>query len=386
MSPTTTEDPRQQNRKLVVEAIRLHGPISRVEVARLTGLGPPMITGLTSDLLEQEIIIETGRRKGQRGQPAIDLEINPNGRFSIGFELARDHLTGVLMNLTGDVLENVHHEWKFPAPELALPLIAKYVEDLLQQTSTPQQRLLGVGVAMPGPFVSDDRHVVNPINFPNWERFPIVDNLTELLTLPVYVENDAIAAAIGEQFHGKGQTYQDFFYLYFGASMGGAMIQQRHPYQGFSPNTGELRRIKHGSKGKRDVIGQFLGLNFLYEFLQNYGIQVSEPQGLQDLFDRQNMYFWEWLNESVERLDTILHAINALLGPEAIIFGGRLPEPILTYLIERLQLEASATKASQPDRNFIYLPTLLQAASGELSSALGAAALPLYQAFSSKTG
>lgn len=384
LSGTRLEYTRKYNRRIIIEAIRQNGPISRAEIAQLTGLTTATISNLTSELIQEDIVREKGRRKGQRGQPAIDLELNPAGRFSIGFELGRVHLAGVVINLTGQVLSEIHEKWQYPSPEVALPLMRDKLKHLLDDTAIPVDRLLGVGVAMPGPFLTSKKKTVYPVSFPHWEQFPVVEKMTEAFDFNVIVENDAMAAAIGEQFHGAGRLYKDFYYIHFGAGIGGAMILNGHPYQGFSANTGELGWIKHGVKGRRALIGHYLGLKPLYDFLKGYGISVSQPQDLEELFEQQNAYLWEWLNEAVDCLDVIVDSVNAILGPEAIFLGGYAPNSVLDYLIERLAIEATAARASQPDRHVIYQAQLLRATSGDLSSALGAATLPLYETFSTQ--
>ncbi len=162
------------------------------------------------------------------------------------------------------------------------------------------------------------------------------------------------------------------------------MIHDGHPYQGFSPDTGDIGWIKHSSKGRRSRIGLYIGLMPLYNFLKGYGISVSHPKDLEVLFEQQNTYLWEWLNETIECLDTVLDAINALLGPEVIFFGGHFPTSIIDYLIKRLEIENTATIASQPDSSLIYHAKLLRATFGDFSSALGAATLPFYQTFSTQ--
>lgn len=376
------EDTRVYNRKIIVEAVRRHGPISRAEVAQMTRLTTATISNLTAELIQDGLILEAGRRKGLRGQPAIELILNPEGRFAIGFELGRTHLAGVLMNFVGDILDEFNEEWDSPSPDIALPLMAERVQSLLKQHSTASKRLLGIGVAMPGPFLTNDKRIVSPVKFPAWHEFPVVDKLTDALGFPVIVENDAIAASIGELFHGAGQQYQNFYYVHFGDGLGGAMIIEAHPFQGHSPNTGELGWMRHASKGRRSVIGNFLGLQPLYSMLRGYGLEISGMQDLDLLFEEQNPYLWEWLNEAVDSLDTMLDAINVIFGPEAVFLGGHFPGGILEYLIERLRIEATATLAAQPDRSIVYQPTILRATSGDLSSALGAATLPLYETFS----
>jgi predicted NBD/HSP70 family sugar kinase len=263
--------------------------------------------------------------------------------------------------------------------------MAQRVQTLLAQSAISSERLLGIGVAMPGPFLTQEKRIVSPIKFPQWQDFPALEKFTEAFGFPVTVENDAMAAAVGELFHGEGRSHRDFYYVHFGDGLGGAMIADGHPFQGFSPNTGELGWMRHSIKGRRAVIGNYLGLQPLYSFLRGYGLEVSHFQELEPLFEEQNTYFWEWLNEAVDCLDTMLDAINVIFGPEAIFLGGHFPNSILDYLIERLNIEAAATRATQPDRYVVYQPKVLRATSGDLSSALGAATLPLYETFSTKS-
>ena len=385
LTGTRLEDTRIHNRKIIVEAVRRDGPISRAEIAQMTGLTTATISNLTRELIQEGIIVETGRRKGQRGQPAIELELNPNGRFALGFELGRVHLAGVAIDLTGQILGEIHEEWEYPPPEIALPLMAEKTKQFLATVAIPVERLLGIGVSMPGPFLTKEKNIVSPIDFPHWQDFPAKEKFEDILNCPVIVENDAMAAALGEHFHGEGQSYQNFYYVHFGAGIGGAMILNGHPYQGYSPNTGELGWMKYSAKGRRALIGHYLGLKPLYNFLQGYGLQIAHLSELEALFEQQNAYLWEWLNETIDALAEIIDAINALLGPEAIFLGGHFPNTILDYFIDRLNIEATAAKASQPDRYIIYQPKLLRATSGDLSSALGAATLPFYETFSTRT-
>ncbi len=384
LTGTRLEDTRVYNRKIIVEAVRCNGPISRTEIAQMTGLTTATISNLTAELIQEDLILETGRRKGLRGQPAIELQLNPEGRFAIGFELGRTHLAGVLLNFVGEIIGQFNEEWDSPAPDEALPLMTARVRSLLTETAIPSERVLGIGVAMPGPFLTNEKRIVSPVKFPEWQNFPALEKFTEALGFPVFVENDAIAASVGELFHGQGQKFRNFYYVHFGDGLGGAMIVDGHPFQGFSPNTGELGWMRHNIRGRRAVIGNYLGLQPLYNVLRGYGLEVAHLQDLEPLFEQQNAYLWEWLNEAVDCLDSMLDAINVIFGPEAVFLGGHFPNMILDYLIERLNIEATATRASQPDRSVVYQPAILRATSGDLSSAVGAATLPLYETFSTK--
>jgi len=111
LTGTRLEDTRIYNRKIIIEAVRRHGPISRAEIAQMSGLTTATISNLTAELIQEGLIAEVGRRKGLRGQPAIELALKPDGRFAIGFELGRAHLAGVLINFVGDIVQEFNEEW-----------------------------------------------------------------------------------------------------------------------------------------------------------------------------------------------------------------------------------------------------------------------------------
>ena len=104
------------NDRIVLETIRLHGPISRAEVARHTELTAQTVSNIARRLMAAGLIQETHRLQEGRGAPAIALQINPEGAFSIGLDLDKDHLTGILVDLIGNVRQRIHHRLHFPPP------------------------------------------------------------------------------------------------------------------------------------------------------------------------------------------------------------------------------------------------------------------------------
>ncbi len=376
LSGARLEDTRRYNCRVIFDIIRQKSPITRVEISEITGLTTTAISSLTKELLELDLIVETGRRKGQRGQPAVDLEINPTGRFSVGFDLGPQHLSGVIINLAGDILEHVYETWSVPPPQITLPRLAEQFRHILKKAAIPVENLAGLGMAVTGAWLSDKNHKDYFVKFPEWEKFPIAEELEKLVGIRPLLENNGRAAAIGEQFHGEGRQYDEFFFLYFSYGLGGAMITGGRPYQWFCPHGAQLGRIRQRS-GPRHI----LGLEPLYDFLRTRGINVSEPKALEPLFLNRDPHFWEWLERAVEQLDTIIGSVNALFRPQAIFFGGDLPDVIIDSMIQQLDIAGAAIKAADPHSSFVEQAKLLPATSIPLSGALGAATLPLYALF-----
>src|SRR5687767_901100 len=84
LAGTNLERAGDYNQRVTLQAIRLNGPITRAELAQLTGLTTPAIANITNRLLSVRLIVEVGRLHGRRGQPAKRLAVNADGAFSIG--------------------------------------------------------------------------------------------------------------------------------------------------------------------------------------------------------------------------------------------------------------------------------------------------------------
>lgn len=103
-SGTNLEHARAHNRRVVIEAIRLHGELTRAEIARLTSLTPQTVSNIATEL-EQAGILSSHlpRRAGGRGQPATPLTLNPDSAYSIGIHLDHQSLLMIVVDLSGSV-------------------------------------------------------------------------------------------------------------------------------------------------------------------------------------------------------------------------------------------------------------------------------------------
>ncbi len=110
------------NYRIVFETIRLFGPISRADIARRSNLTAQTVSNIVKRLLDTHLIQEGQKRQDGRGAPSITLEINPDGAYSIGIDFNRDHLTGILLDLTGNVQQHIFYELETPSPDETVEL------------------------------------------------------------------------------------------------------------------------------------------------------------------------------------------------------------------------------------------------------------------------
>lgn len=372
------------NARLVLEIIRLNAPLSRADIARQTELTPQTVSNIVKQLLDQGLVVEAARQQQGRGAPSITLDLNSEGAFSIGLDFDRDHLTGVLVDLSGSVHQRLHYDLDFPSPDEALRLMESTTHALLQRAGLQQGRLWGLGIGVPGPLDIQENGIINVINpeaFPGWHDVPVVDEIARRLRLPTFLENNANAAAIGERWYGAGQRIPSFFYLFFGVGLGGGLILNGHPYDGFTGNAGELGYLPALFAGPdapgQTHIGQDFHLPRLYDRLRAAGTLVSTPAELGPLLEAGHPDVLAWLDTAEERLALLVLAIEYIVDPEAIFFGGRLPDVLLVDLMQRLERRLPGLRIAGKRS----VPQLIQATVGADAAALGAAMLPMYESF-----
>ncbi|PNU02245.1 ROK family transcriptional regulator [Novosphingobium guangzhouense] len=357
------------NQRVVLQAIRTIGEATRVELCRTTGLTAPTIANITRRLIDAGLIKETGRLQGARGQPAIQLKIEPLGCVAIGLNIDRDHVTMVAIDLAGQVRARAMRETEYASPEDVVEFVAGALDTLLADAGVGRERVLGVGVALP-----DDLGAIalpgRSQPFARWAELSIADLLAPVLPWPVLVDNDAAAAAVGEAQSGTGLTLPSFFYIFISSGLGGGLMIDRHYVEGANRRSAELGLLPDTTNPiPGAVVQDVVSLSALMHYLATAGIPVArladldpEDPALQPVLDR-------WLEDATRALTPPLLNINYLIDPHAIILGGRLPDFLADVLIQRLneRLASMSLPATAP---------IMRAAMAEDAAAIGAAILP----------
>ena len=380
LTGTNLTHAKRHNLQIVHETIRLYAPISRADVARRTGLTAQTISNLVRQLVDSGLVVETARATGGRGAPPVQLDVNPDAAFAVGLDLDTDHFTAVLVDLSGAVRARVHHEIRLASPGDALDLCAETVEALAAELDLTLDRVWGVGVGIPGPMRPgpDGTYLVSPIAFPAWRDVPLAEQLHERLGLPVFIENNATAAALGEHWYGAGRHLSTFFYLYLGSGLGGGLVVQGTPFEGHTGNAGEIGYLTpcHAADGPTHV-GELFSLDRLYARLGGAGVEAATPDDLLALHDAGEPAFEAWFGEAARELGTLLFTVRAILDPAATFVGGRWPDRLLGDLVERARVHLGDLVVP----GGLDAPHLRLATAGADAGALGVASLPLYHAF-----
>jgi predicted NBD/HSP70 family sugar kinase len=317
------------------------------------------------------------------------FDIKPEAACSIGVHLDRDHLTVVLAQLRGQVLKQLSREWYLPKPNEALEIALDCIHQLQRHARENATQICGVGVALPGPIDFNSGQVIHAPNFPGWEAVDVQHFLMSATGLSVFVDNDATAAAVGESWYGIGRSLDSFFYFFFGVGLGGGIILRGQPHRGFSGNAGEVghlavvsgRNAKSCGCGNTGCLERYVSMAALYDWLGETGNKGVDSPTLIELFEARDRRLMQWLDDSGGYLVDALVRIEMLLDPEAFVLGGRLPSPLVEYLIDRCQRSLPARQM----QGRLHTPRLFKASVTDDAAALGAAALPTHRAFEERT-
>ena len=372
LSGTNLERAGDHNQRVTLHAIRLNNPITRAELVQITGLTAPAIANITKRLLTDKLIQVAGRRRGGRGQPATKLVINPDAWFSIGLNVDRDHITMVVLDFEGRVRARASVEVAFAMPKDVEQFFRKGVGKLLAKVGIGHERLAGIGVALPSDMPKAAILPHQPADYGVWASTDVAALLSGIVHAPVFVENDAAAATMGEMQFGLGKKHQTFFYILITAALGGSLVIDGNHFRGATGRSGELGMLRgRDATGHERQIQNIVSLSALYSRLAAQGIRVSAPHELTGLDESGQAIVDAWVEASVDTLiDTVL-AINCLVNPEAVLIGGRLPGSIVDQIATRLNQRLKAYVGNVP-----AIAPVARAALSDDAPAVGAAILP----------
>lgn len=235
---------RDLNQSLVVDLIRRHGPISRVELIERTQLAKSTINVILTGLLRDGLILEAGSAEPTSvGRPSTLLRLNPEARFIVAVKLAPTHVTAALTDLNAEVVCQVDHDFAGDASaEAVIALVVRSVREVMRKRELDSDDLLGVGVALPG-LIDLRTGVALSSRFLHWQNLNIREALAKRLETSVFVDNDANAFALAEHWYGAGRGADDLIAVTVGIGIGAGIILGGRLYRGAREGAGEIGHV-----------------------------------------------------------------------------------------------------------------------------------------------
>jgi len=188
----------------------------------------------------------------------------------IGIDLGGTSVKAGVVSANGEILYQV----KLPTladegPFVVRRQILQAVHDLLHRY--PGEKIAGIGIGAPGMVSLDGESVKAPPNFADWHDYRLKEAIKSSVGLPVELENDANAAAIGEARFGAGRGHKNFVFVIWGTGVGGGIILDGQIFRGAHGGAGEIGHTTidyHGPQcncGNKGCIEAFIGQRYLSE-------------------------------------------------------------------------------------------------------------------------
>jgi glucokinase-like ROK family protein len=384
---------RKVNRSIILETLRTERTLSRARLADETGLNPSTVSNIIHELLDENLVRETELVQPAVGRPGRLLELNPYGGGALGVEINVDYIGILLTDFTANTL------WRHRLasnPQDGQAVILSKAIDLIQEAialaETHNLGLLGIGVGVPGLVdLRDGRLRIAP-NL-QWYDVPICDLLMNNFNSPIYIENEANAAALGEFYFGAARGVHNFIYLSAGVGLGSGIMIDKKLYRGSFGYASEVGHMTFDINGELCGCGRhgcwetFVGPRAVERRVQ-HTLQEGADSILRDMVsgDLEKIDF-ERVFEAAQKEDQV--ALNALVevgrnlgigianlinafNPELVVLGGalNLAAPIILPEAERIAYETSLP----PNREHVRI---VPSAHGTDACLMGAIALVL---------
>lgn len=348
------------NELRILDALFQQGPQSRKNLAQITQLTGASTTRLSKKFIELGLIKELVEYQGSVGNPTRPLHIIGEGAITLGVSFDKHHIEYTFANLVGKI---VHHG-EIKAEGITINSLVVVLSEALNDMSKryPIERLIGIGLAIPGYHAIDKGKWAIHWDFPDLLKHDIATELEQQLKVPVYAERDAITAGWAEHIY-NNDLPADFFYIYLGQGVGGSLFTAGKPYRGVNGNAGGIGAMFHYDKFRPSM-------NDLADYCEENNINITN---LSDISEQHFQQITPWLIEACSSLKQELDLIVRLYDPGTLVIGGLLDKKILNYLSENI----AYTKVSTNYNDEIAAVNINSAQMVEHSLSFGASCLPL---------
>lgn len=359
----TASTMRQVNMSAVLEIMRKHSPISRTEIAEQLNVSLPTVMRIIDTLIEEDLVRPAGGVRNSGGRPRTLLEFNVSAHAIIGVDLRGSRMYGALVNIGGQVLDELYMDRSGATGEAAFEKLCQLIERLRKSSKLGQATVRGIGVGAPGVTLHREGIITWAPGLEWWD-YPLREKLLNQFNLPIIVDNDVNLATLGEHWFGVARNSRNMVLIALGMGVGAGIIIDGVLYRGHRETSGEvgylppdrsfLGRSYEGfgaleSQASSSVIVErarrLLADRLSAEELESLSLDTV----LAAYAERQD---WACLiiEDAADYLALALAAVSALLDPEVIVLGGDISENggRANLLIEQIQKRIAGVIPSVP--------------------------------------
>lgn len=313
------------------------------ELSKELNLSVPTIAKVIAEMCEDGYIVNCGKMDTGKGRSPVIYGLAPDSGYFIGVDLMSNGLNLGLMNFKGELVKlDMDVPYQYRNSQEGLDELCGHVTDFIEQLDIAKERILNVGVNIPGRVNPEMGHSFSRFNF---EERPLVDLMAERIGCRVYIDNDTRAMTYGEMSKGVVKGEKDVIFVNLSWGIGCGLILNGELYTGKSGFSGEFGHFPSfdnevlchcGKRGclETEISGMALHRNLLQSVKEGRQTLLAEQimkdeasLTLDDIVDatlKEDLLCIELVEDIGQKLGRYLAGLINLLNPEMVIIGGSL--------------------------------------------------------------
>ncbi|MEU7019534.1 ROK family transcriptional regulator [Streptomyces sp. NPDC046203] len=330
-TPGSQSSLHRANLERVVRAVRMAGSLTQAEIARATGLSAATVSNIVRELKDGGTVEVTPTSAG--GRRARSVSLSGDAGVVVGVDFGHTHLRVAIGNLAHQVLAEKTEPLDVDASSAeGFDRAESLVKGLIEETGIRRDKLVGVGLGVPGPIDVSSGTLGSTSILPGWSGISPADELSKRLGVPVHVDNDANLGALGELVWGSGRGVTDLAYIKVAGGVGAGLVIDGRVYRGPGGTAGEIGHITLDESGpvcrcgNRGCLETFAAARYVLPLLQpTHGPDLTMERVVQ-LAREGDPGCRRVIADVGRHIGSAVASLCNLLNPSRVILGGDLAE------------------------------------------------------------
>jgi predicted NBD/HSP70 family sugar kinase len=322
-------DIKINNRKRIINLLSKERELTKLDISRSLDISVPTVTTIVGELIEEGVVEEAGMATSTGGRKPVIIRFLPDSRYSIGIDLGRDYVRAILTNLDSRIIEDRRMELSVITESEVLKVIKILIEELISSQEDIGNKLLGIGLSLPGIVNEKELRLEIATNF----RLKDISfkELHSYFNLPIYLENEANAGALAESKLGIAKDLNNLIYVSVTEGIGGGILISNGMYKGRDRRAGEIGHMCISKNGRQCNCGR-KGCWETYAsnraLIKDYNKKTNEAvKSIAEVIQRYELGKENAVEAVEEYINYLAEGIQSLIfifNPDYMVIGGEI--------------------------------------------------------------
>lgn len=339
LSKLNSESMKNSNTNLILKLIIQNEAISRADISRETQLNKATVSAITSTLIENELIVESGDTKDTGGRRAKLLKFSKNSGTVFVIDMGVNTITSSITNLTGDILYTLEHSIRSTDFDQQTEHLFEIIQQLQSNTTPSSHGVVGIAISIHG--LVDNNGAIKYLPYYEWSNVDLRSRIEEKFSIPTFLNNDSNLFTLGDSL--ASNHSKNLLAINIDSGVGLGIIINGELYRGHTGFAGELGHMivetngKPCSCGNSGCLEQYISERAVSESLSTMKGQPLTVKDFVSLVNQRDSDATFLMYQFVQYMSICINNIGNLLNPSAIV--------IHSYIFHELPLVIDLTQA-----------------------------------------